>query len=629
MKIAIKPFVKLMIFLAVSFMGSLLSDLNAADLTSPDGRIRLLINTEEFSYRIFYDKHEVVSSSRWGYGVADALLIKTSYGKKDMRWKPVWGQDAEIRDYHRSMLLEFRSDTVRFDLECRAYNDGVAFRVLMKKSPGELVEKFQISLPADIQCWSFNHPWGMDCQEGETVSKIKSANTPITFQSTRAYFSFHEAALIDYPPMFLAKDSKTGFKGTFRKSYQLKPAFTSPWRVFTLGRTPGDLVRSKLILNLNEPCQIKETSWIKPGASVWDWRVHGAEYEGFTYGLNTASMKRLIDFASEKGIPYAMVDAGWYGEEHSKDSNPLTCIDAIDVPSLAKYAREKGVGLWLYINDKALRHWDLEKTLSSYRQWGAVGIKHGFLSSPTQDGASFSLEVLKKCAKHQLLYDCHEAVKPTGLRRTWPNFLACEYMHSLVDGPKNPVTTPSQICTVPFLHNLAGPLDRTPGMFDLNGSVGRKYVLKEIPSTICNQLAQSIVIFSGLLSLPDAPEAYRQHGQLFEFYRNIPMDWDETRVLHGDIGRLISIARRKGKSWYIASCCDEKGTTLPIPLDFLTPGYQYKATIYQDGENAHYLKQRESYRVRTQKVNKGDRINAVLAPGGGHCMVLEMIQPMR
>lgn len=599
-----------------------LSGLDAAEVISPDGRIKLSIDTSKMLYSVEREGESLVSPSSFGYGFKNVDVINTTKLKHDSSWSPVWGQNSEVRDLYHGLKLECESDGTQFEVHCRAYNDGVAFRLHVTKSNIELKENMVIRLTSDFPTWSFSHPWGMNCSDLQSASKVKEANTPITFKSGSAYFSFHEAALVDYPPMFLSKQGPSGFKAEFRKNYQLKAPFSSPWRVFTIGEKAADLVTSNLILNLNEPCQIKDSSWIKPGASVWDWRVHGAQYDGFTYGLNTASMQRLIDFAAEKGIPYAMVDAGWYGHEHSKESNPLTCIDEIDVPYLAKYAREKGVGLWLYINDKGLRHWNLETTLSTYRKWGVVGIKHGFLSSPTQEGASFSLKVLKRCAKHRLMYDCHEAVKPSGLRRTWPNFLACEYMHSLVDGPKNPVTTGRQLCIVPFLHNLAGPLDRTPGMFDLDHWQGRKYVLKEIPSTICAQVAQSITIFSGLLVLPDAPEAYRKHEDLFDFYRGIPMTWDETRVLRAEVGKVFVVARRSGESWYIGSVAGEEDQALEIDLSFL--GQKgYTARVFSDAKEAHRLTRRTAYDISTRQVKRADKLRWTIKAGGGGCVLLK------
>jgi len=299
------------------------------------------------------------------------------------------------------------------------------------------------------------------------------------------------------------------------------------------------------------------------------------------------------------------------------------------------------VGVWLYINDRALKKFDMDRTFSKYRDWGVKGIKHGFLGGGNQVKNEFSVEVLKKCAKYQIMYNLHEPNKPTGLVRTYPHYVSREYVNSMLDAPSRPPATPTELCVFPIVHNLAGPVDRSCGLFDMDQSIRRAKVHKQIPSTVVSQAAQCLIFPSGVLTLPDMPDAYNRKLDLFEFIKQLPMTYDETKVLRMKIGQHITIARRTKDTWLVASLADESGGELELKLDFLKPGATYAATFYEDTAQSSYKfpgpwsriearkkkvpfkpvkTKRELYQVRKIEVKRGDTIKARIAPGGGHAM---------
>ncbi|WP_372845805.1 glycoside hydrolase family 97 catalytic domain-containing protein [Pontiella sp.] len=402
------------------------------------------------------------------------------------------------------------------------------------------------------------------------------------------------------------------------------------------------MVESSLILNLNEPNRLADTGWIKPGVALWDWRNHGGKADdGFVYGINTESYIRYIDFAHQNGLPYLIIAAEWYGPERDDKSDPIKYEHDVDIPRITDYAKQKGVGVWLYINDRALKNFDMDRTFSQYRKWGIKGIKHGFLGGGNQTKNAFSVKVLEKCAEYQLMYVLHEANKPTGLTRTYPNFISSEYVNSMLDAANRVPATPSELAVFPVVHSLSGPVDRSCGLFGLDEAIGREKVHKQIPSTVVSQAAQCLVFPSGILTLPDMPDAYNRKMDLFEFIKQLPMTYDETKVLEMKIGDYITMARRTGDTWLVAALADESGRALELNLDFLEPGVTYDVTLYEDDANADYQfpggwnrkdaakkkvpfkpveTKRELYQIRKQTVKKGDVISARIAPGGGHCM---------
>jgi alpha-glucosidase len=340
-------------------------------------------------------------------------------------------------------------------------------------------------------------------------------------------------------------------------------------------------------------------------------------------------------------LAYILIDAEWYGPERDETSDPVTYEDNVDMPKITRHAKEKGVGVWLYVNDIALKKYDMDRTFAQYQQWGIAGIKHGFLGGGNQTKNAFSVKVLEKCAQYQIMYNLREPNKPTGLTRTYPHYISREYVNSMLDAPSRPPATPTELCVFPVVHNLAGPVDRSCGLFDMDQAIARAKVHKQIPSTVVSQAAQCLVFPSGILTLPDMPDAYNRKLDLFEFIKQLPMNYDETKVLEAEIGNHITIARRTGDTWLVAALADESGRTMDLSLGFLKAGVTYDVTLYEDTAESNYKfpggwnrkdaakkevpfkpveTKRELYQVRKMTATKGDNVSALIAPGGGHCM---------
>ncbi|MBD3274271.1 MAG: alpha-glucosidase, partial [Candidatus Marinimicrobia bacterium] len=451
--------------------------------------------------------------------------------------------------------------------------------------------------------------------------------TPMVIEtSSGKYLGIHEAAIFNFAPFNLRPDSgKYSLQFTDTPMKSALP-FSSSWRTFIIGDEPGDLVESDLLVNLNPPCKIAETSWIQPGKSVWDWRVWGYEApDGFVYGLNTESHLRFIDFASENNIQYLLIDADWYGSEFDENSDPSQSRSGVDIEKTMAYAKERDVGIILYLNDVGAKKFGLERVLKQFADWGASGVKYGFMQGSGAEKVRHTRRVVELCAKYHLMVDFHDnPVPPGGDRRTWPNLVTREFGHAQTDAKRSyqPVTA----VTAPFVNMIAGPLDLTNGWFDLNNAHSREKVFEEIPGTVVAEVAKLIVIYTGLMVLPDSPEAYLDKEDLFACIRQMPPMFDSFDVLDGKIGEYISVARRSGDEWFIGSLTNEDSRTLSVHFDFLPENGKYTATLYEDSEDSHFLQNKESYRIRQMEVDSSTVLDINLAAGGGHAMYL---QPVR
>jgi glucan 1,4-alpha-glucosidase len=630
----------------------------ASEIHSPDKRILLRTHADngQVAYSVSFNGKSVIAKSRLGVelsGGSFAGSVSVSGSKTrghDETWKPVWGQFSKYRDHYNELTLNIAEAdapkrTMRIIL--RAYNEGIAFRYVFPKQKGlknanfeqefsevSIISKAPVAWYAATSTTLFNNV---------PFSKLKKAcRTPFTVQlAENCFVSLHEAAIVNSSDakLSLAKDKRTL---TYSSSCRQGTGTVSAWRTVLIASRPGGLVESSMIPNLNEPNKLVDTSWIKPGISLWDWRNHGGKADdGFVYGINTASYIRYIDFAHKHGLAYVLIDAEWYGPERSAKSDPTTYEHKVDMPKITSYAKKKGVGIWLYINDRGLKNFDMDRTFAQYQKWGVKGIKHGFLGGGSQTKNAFSVKVLAKCAKYRIMYNLHEPNKPTGLARTYPHYMSNEYVNSMLDAPNRPPATPSELCVFPVVHNLGGPVDRSCGLFDMDQAIARAKVHKQIPSTVVSQAGQCLVFHSGILTLPDMPDAYNRKMDLFEFIKQLPMTYDETKVLEMKIGDYITMARRTGDTWLVAALADESGRKLELALDFLKPGVTYDVTFYEDAAKSSYRypggwnkrdaakkrvpfrpvkTTRELNRTRKATVKKGDAVSARIAPGGGHCM---------
>ncbi|MEP2776260.1 MAG: glycoside hydrolase family 97 catalytic domain-containing protein [Luteolibacter sp.] len=650
------------------FIGAIGVSANAAEvLYSPSENIEVTLNTEKggLSYSVNFAGETVISKSALGLKSDAAAILEvtgTERSSGDETWKTVWGNQGEIRNHYNEIQLQVGGPSVQ-TIILRAYDDGIAIRYQLPEDgkfsdEAYALESTEISFVAetpkawfpltqvlvsdevDLNSWKPSKTGEKINKNARYDFKPDVIRTPFIVKlSEQAYISVHEAAVVESDIADLHLNHHTL---TYNSQINASGGQVTPWRMVNIVQSPAGLIESSLVLNLNEPSKLEDTSWIKPGVTMWDWRAHGAHADdGFEYGLNTESYIRFIDFAAEAGVEYLLIDAEWYGPERAAESDPKTGIAEIDIEKICAHAKEKGVGMWLYVNDRGLTQWDIDETLSVYRKWGVVGIKHGFGSSENRKSVEKDLHVVKKCAEYGIMVVRHESAKPTGLSRTYPNIMSYEYVNSMLDSGQRPPATPSRLITGIFAFGTAGPVDRSCGMFDLDTYISREKCHRQLPSTVVSQTAQCLLYPSGLVTLPDIPDAYRRKADLFEFIGQLPMNWDETKVLEADIGKSITLARKAGDAWFVGALADEQGRKTSVTLDFLEEGVTYDVTLYEDGPDAHYEylgpmnkiearktktewkpqpTRRELYQVKRITAKKGDIIPVSIAPGGGHCM---------
>ena len=644
---------------------------NAAEiLQSPDGKIEVSIDTENsnLTYSVTFNGDAVISRSSLGLKPDTDAVLKVedvTRSSFDETWFPVWGNHSKVRDHYKEVRLKVGGESEQTIL-LRAYDDGVAIRYQIPEAwkfsdKAYAYEATEVTFVAeqpkawfpltgvvlsdetDLDSWK-PHPEGKRDLGRNARYEFKPSviRMPLTLKlSEQAYLVVHEAEVIQSDVANLRLDEQNR-RLTYASNISGSGGQVTPWRMVQIADRAGDLIESSLIYNLNEPCQMEDTSWIKPGVTMWDWRNHGAHADdGFKYHINTESYIRYIDFAAEAGVEYLMIDAEWYGPERKPTSDPTTAIAAVDIEKICAYAKEKGVGMWLYINTKALKAFDVDKTLKQYHDWGVVGIKQGFSGAENRVSIEHDLGIAKKCAENGLMYVRHESSKPTGVNRTYPNILSYEYVNSMLDSASRQAATPSRLISGLFVFGVAGPVDRSCGMFDLDSFITREKCHRQLPSTVVSQVAQCLLHPSGLVTLPDIPDAYRRKADLFEFIGQLPMTWDKTIALEAKIGHYITLARQAGDQWFVGALADEAGRETKVTLDFLEEGVKYDVTLYEDGPNANYeyigpanknearsqkkkLKpqetRRELYQVKKITALKGDVLPMVIAPGGGHCM---------
>ncbi|BCX46181.1 alpha-glucosidase [Haloferula helveola] len=628
-------------------------------LRSPDGRLHLDLELKDglLCYSLDRDDTPLTNLSKAGIRWHDAaprwsdLQIETS--THDSRWKPVWGKREEVRDHYSEAraTVTLPDDTATpLTVVFRLYDEGLAFRYELADAGGEsrsvrlLEDLAEFHFAKDGTCWSYN---GENPNKGPEPLGAASGTRrlPLTARlDEKTYVSIAEADLDNFGWLEL---KAAGGSASFTSSIETTPIelpFRSPWRVLVIGDTPGCLVDADLLENLNPPCAIDDPSWIRPGVTFWDWRTWGYEApDGFSYGLDMASWKRFIDYASETGVPHLLLDANWYGPEFDPASDPTVSRDhlvkqlpsgevvrepapedwkePIDVPALITYAKERGVGIFLYINDKARIRYDFEKTLATYREWGAAGIKYGFMKANSRrQKVTKTREIIELCAKYRLMCNFHDGpMPPGGLHRTWPNCMTVEFCHAQADAKKS--FSPTTFNTSVFVNMISGPIDMNNGMFGLaDAHKARPRVFQPIPSTIVGECARTLIAFSGQAIVLDAPESFAAHPELFSFLTAQKQPWRESETLDGAIGEFIVMRRTASDGTILlGATTNEKGRTVEVPLSFLESG-TYSATIFEDKPDTHFETRKESYRSRKAEVRADDTLTLTLAPGGGACV---------
>ena len=650
---------------------------------SPDGRnvVAVEVLNGALTYSLKRDGRDLVLPSRLGIAfrgappLRDGLrVVDSARTTVDETWTQPWGEVARVRDHHNELsvsVVEAAAPGRRFTLRVRAFDDGIGFRYELPVQPGlgefEITDELtEFALADNARAWWIPSNWPRKDRSEELyssgpVSTLDSVQTPLTMElrDGRTFMVIHEANLVDYARMFLAGPRMEG--RTLRAALapmadgikvRGRTPFVTPWRTIQLADRVTDLAPSLLGLKLNPPSQIARTDWIHPMkyVGIW-WGMHLGIMtwaSGPRHGATTANAKRYIDFAAANGLGGVLVEGwnvGWDGDWiANRDAFSFTrAYPDYDLPAVAAYAKQKGVRLIVH-NETSGGIENYERQLDSafrlYHSLGLDAIKTGYVTDLTSAGDSHYSQVMVRhyrkvieaAARDGIMLDVHEPMHDTGERRTWPNMMSREgargqeYNAWSGDGG-NP---PEHETILFFTRLLAGPMDFTPGIFDiLERSSGHPHRPEEprVRTTLAKQLALYVVLYSPLQMAADLPENY-EHQPAFQFIRDVAVDWDTTRVLAGKIGDYVAVARRErnGRTWYLGAITDEEGRTLAVPLSFLTRGRKYVAEIYADGPGANWLTNPLPVSISTRPVDATTRLELRLAPGGGQAI---RIRPAR
>ncbi len=548
-------------------------------------------------------------------------------------------KSAEIKDRCAWMSLDFAGG---YSLDIRAYDDGVAWRLrtALEGRVRVVSEVAEFVFPADHKIYFPTEESFLTHSERLYEYLALSEIPPEKMACMPALIDIEggpkvaitEADLYDYPGMYLTGTSGNGLRGIFpavalkenqtrdrtvevaeRADYiaETEGTRTFPWRVLVIADDDGELIESEMIFKLASPLAIEDTSWIRPGKVAWDWwnanNIYGVDFEA---GINTATYKHYIDFASQHGIEFVILDEGWSDTTDLFKVNP-----EIDMEELLRYAKKKNVGIILWVVWKTLDN-QLEPALDLFQRWGVVGIKVDFMQRDDQWMVNYYLKIAREAAKRKLTVDFHGAYKPTGLRRAYPNVLTREGVRGLEHNKWSKDPSPEHNVTLPFIRMLAGPMDYTPGaMINAQEKYFQPIFNRPMSTgTRCHQLAMYVVFESPLQMLCDSPTNYQREPECMEFLSSVPTVWDETRALDAKVGDYVLVARRSGEEWYVGAMTDWSPRELTVDLSFLGRR-NYDAEIYQDGPNAHRVG--DDYQKIIKQVTRKDKLQIKLAPGGG------------
>lgn len=670
--------------LAAGTLPALVHPLGAqVNVLSPDGRNRVTVAIQDghLTYSVDRDGRALILPSILGFEfrgaprLRDGLrMVDTTRQSHDEWWTQPWGEVARVHDHHNELAIsveESQPPGRRFTLRIRAFNDGIGFRYEFPAQPSlgafEISDELtEFALADNSRAWWIPSNWPRKDRSEELyssgpVSTLDSVQTPLTMETRdgRTFMVIHEANLVDFARMFLSGPRMEG--RTLRAA--LAPMadgikvtghtpFVTPWRTIQLADRASDLAPSLLGLNLNPPNVLASTDWIHPMKYVgiwWGMHINTMTWSsGPKHGATTANTKRYIDFAAANGLGGVLVEGwntGWDGDWiANRDAFSFTrAYPDYDLPAVAAYARQKGIRLIVH-NETSGGIQNYERQMDSafalYRSLGLDAIKSGYVTDLTSEGHSHYSQymvqhyrrVIEAAARDSIMLDVHEPMHDTGERRTYPNMMSREgargqeYNAWSGDGG-NP---PEHETILFFTRLLAGPMDFTPGIFDIlrehTGSP-RRNDEPRVRTTLAKQLALYVVLYSPLQMAADLPENY-QRQPAFQFIRDVAVDWDTTRVIDGKIGDYVVVARRErgGQTWFLGAITDEQPRTLDVPLSFLSPGRRYVAEIYADGPNANWLDHPLPVTITRRTVTSATHLRAVLAPGGGQAI---RIRPAR
>ena len=656
--------IRIVIFVGFVMNGVTSSNARNVKVSSPDGTVTVSVGVKNHCpyYTVNYQGRTLVAPSHLGYQLDNGQLgVNTKMGKVirtsvDDTWTQPWGEFETTRNHYNELTVNFRENTGRpMQVVFRVFNDGFGFRYILpdyNKGKEYCIndELTEITLAHNAKGWSIpsNHTEYFEgIYKSDLLSKKDTVCTPLTIEYEKdLYLAIHEAALVDYASINLTP--RSGDNGAVILLTALTPwrngvkvyakgEMKSPWRTMIISKTAGGLLTSNLMLNLNEPSQIEDTSWIEPGRyiGIW-WSIHKKQNTwemGPTHGATTENVKRYMDFAARHGFSGVLAE-GWNpGWGQDEKISYLESYPDFDMEEVTRYGLSKGVrfiGHTETWGNATLLENQMEQAFSWFEKLGIRAVKTGYVGHyfdgkelvKSQYGIRHYRRVIECAARHHIMIDNHEPAMPTGLQRTMPNLMTQEGVRGQEYNAwdRRGGNPPSHTVTLPFTRGLAGPTDFTPAIFNFSEIVPGTHP----HSTLAKQLGEFVVIYSPLQMAADAIDNYEGQPAL-SFIESCPTTWSQTLVPNGEIGKYITTVRKErgGDRWFIGSITNEEARNIDIALDFLDEGATYRAVIYEDGPNADYERNPYEMTIRQINVNKGDTLHLRLARSGGAAIRVE------
>ena len=631
-------------FIAILFWAVAIVGYAAEALQSPGGKYNFVFEQKDgrLTYRLDYAAKQVIEEGELGVNI-DNHLVESAMGipvdnsnvwtngmevtsvdrrSEDNTWKPVYGEYAQIRDRYNEMTIHLlkggkhqgasnaydKRQQYLLDIIVRAYDEGVAIRYHFPEATNGLfmhitddLTSFRFAPGAEAYhyAWAQSHANKVKLLKSEAAWK-EEAERPLTLRLDNGlYAAIGEAALSDFVRGKLKLKADSELQMALFHPADIITAYDMPWRFIMVGEKAIDLINNKqMVLNLNAPCQIQDASWIKPGKAFRVCR------------LDMKTCMEGVDFCVDRGLQYIELDAGWYGPEMKMSSSALKVLETrdIDMPKLCQYAKSKGIGVWVYVNQRAL-YQELDQLLPLYEKWGISGIKFGFVQIGSQEWTTWLHNAVKKCADHHILVDIHDEYRPTGWSRTYPNLMTQEGIGGNEEMPDAEHNT-----ILPFTRFLCGPADYTPCYF--NGRV---------KNTKAHQLAMPVVYYSPITFLYwyDLPNVYKGEKEL-DFWKYCPTVWDESKALQGEIGEYIVQVRRSGNDWFVGAMNGLQARDITLnTADFLQKGKKYRVEIYNDDPS---LNTRTKVSTVVQTIKAGKILKLHLQPSGGAALRFSLLK---
>ena len=703
---------RILLGVLTSFFVSTFTPIVAQEQASPNGNVVVSFSLNKQGvpfYKISYKNKPVIKESTLGFLLKGSESLTENFKILDAQktnfkenWQPVWGEETEILNHYNELLVSLEQTTSlrKMNIRFRVYNEGVGFRYEFPQQKeltyfviSEELSQFAMAgdhtawwIPGDYDTQEYNYT---ECKLSQIREQMPQAviknvcQTPFSPTGVQTslmmksqdglYINLHEAALVNYPCMHLNLDDKKFiFQSHLTPDAQgnkghLYTPYHTPWRTIMISDDARDILASRLILNLNDPCALPDTSWIKPvnyigvwwemitGKSSWAYTndlptidLDKVDYSktkpNGTHAANNQKVRRYIDFAAKHGFDQVLVEGwniGWEDWfDHSKDYvfDFVTPYPDFDLKGLNDYAHSKGVKLMMHHETSAsLRNYErhMEKAYQLMNDYGYNSVKSGYVGSIIPRGehhygqwaVNHYLYALKEAAKHKIMVNAHEAVRPTGLCRTYPNLIGNESARG-TEYEALETVKPFNTTILPFTRLQGGPMDYTPGIFETDIVNVNPENPHKVSSTLAKQLGLYVTMYSPLQMAADLPENYEKFPDALEFIKEVPVDWQKSVYLEAEPGKYITIARKDKHSnrWYIGCTANENGHNSELLLNFLDKGKNYEATLYVDGKDASYKHNAKSYKIFKQKVNHKTKLKLTAASGGGYAISIKPIE---